>query len=130
MVIEVEIEFEQARVVSEQLNKVSDELRETIEQIEDRFAKSGLGVSASVPMSPNQNLWFKKEGSEWKFFVERLPEGSFSPLLHASKLTRVEATRLFGDLLQAMLVEAWRQIEISKKALSRADEFLKGWKDK
>lgn len=116
--------------MSTQLDEATERLNQTLRRAEATFAALKLGVSASVPLRQdgqwNVVLRFTKDANEWRPMVVNSigPQSTDTPLLSASRETRLCALSKLPELYQAMLAAVDKQAASIELELSRAEAFL------
>jgi hypothetical protein len=103
-------------------------LNDTIERVEDVFARR-FTSKASVPFgSGPARLAFGKDGGAWRLIVERNSAQSFTsqPLACESVGTRIQALHAIPELWAAALAETAAQANAINGACDLVDEFLVG----
>jgi hypothetical protein len=129
--------LERAERAAGVIREATDGLNTRLSRAEQVFASLGLGVSASVCLTPPtsddlwfQNLNFQKEGNEWRLVLESGEHGdepeywSQSPLLSASREVRLKAARLLPELLEALILQAEQQAASMLETSSSVDALL------
>lgn len=128
--------LQHAHAIRPELDASMDRLTEGIARMEKVFTSLKLGVSARVDISNASEaqkdvyvlLWFRKEGSEWKFVIdsgfEFEPAGTdhSTPLMKASKELRLRSVQHFRKLLAALIRAAEDQ---RIEAIKAGDEVQK-----
>ena len=128
-----------ARMHSAILNDRTDVLNHALEAAEKEFTGLRLGVEAYVSLyhdfdeeagvTQYANLWFEKDGADWKFTVrtgieEDEVRDHKTPLLKASKQLRLDAARKMDELLDALIEKSGRQIEEVDGAIESVAEVV------
>ncbi|MBX3206099.1 MAG: hypothetical protein KF764_13590 [Labilithrix sp.] len=123
-----------ARNLSADLNASTDKLNASLEVLERKFRELDLGVEASIDLTSDweregnewRRLCFEKVGGGWRFSIvtgnEAIePNFDSTPLLKASRAWRLEAAMKMDALLEEMINEAERQIDMVNKAALGVD---------
>ncbi len=126
--------LERARSLGPRLGGAADQLNASLEAVEKDLAGLKLGVTASVLLSSNEHdfeewLTFQKHGNAWRlvlesgFCVASPDHWTVSPLVTASRGTRLEAVGLLPKLLAELIAKAEEEIREVEEAAQEVDRF-------
>jgi hypothetical protein len=121
---------EREKLIGEELGEAANRLNEAIGLAEEAFVALRLGVTASVPLSPDggQRLRFGKRAGGWQLLVES-PEGE-SRLIHTSRETRVLAVGRLDGLFDALVEVAHSDLAATEAAVANARMFAESLRGK
>jgi hypothetical protein len=92
---------------ADEINDLSEDVNERLEEFEDALRTAGVGLSADVPLDlggERYRVGFGKAESTWCLVVTRGGANSATtPLLKAPRKTRVHALALMPALLDAII---------------------------
>lgn len=101
-----------------ELDRVTDELNESIVQTERAIADLKIGVRASVYLDDNPNaikLIFGKHEGGWRILIED-KSGGETPLIKCNREVRVNAASRITDLLKSIVERAENELEAVREA--------------
>ena len=112
--------------VSGEINQESDQLTESLAKLESLIGGLNLGVSACVPLYPDEKLatqgfFYGKVGDAWHLGVEDAA-GKRRPLRECARPERIAAAAQIDHLLGVLLAETQRLAEKISKARGVADQ--------
>ncbi len=123
--------LERAHAVAPKLAQATDKLNASLTSVERAIAELSLGVRAEVDLSSDedgsyQRLVFSKDGKSWRLFVR---EGhvidphpdEYTPLLNASRETRLTAVGKLKDLVDALVAAAEEECKRVEAKAAEAD---------
>lgn len=131
----------QLHELSARLSMLTDQLNESLLNLERALTEARLGVSAEIVIvSPDEafprpalrippaNLRFGKEDGAWRLTIVH-PDGRHEPITKGSKMHRIRAAQRVPELLEAIIDSAERQVteftEASKLIQSLTAEVTK-----
>jgi hypothetical protein len=129
-----------AREIGPKLGVATDELNESLTGAEEAIASLKLGVTASVTLEELEEeiapgleritcLTFGKEGSAWRLLIERGVVGEpetwkTTPLVSASRETRLLATKHLRELLKKLIEVAEAHVEEVRVQAADVNDFI------
>jgi hypothetical protein len=129
--------------IAPKLGSATDELNAAIGRAEQAIASMKLGVSASVTLTEDSEqsydrlelLTFQKEGASWRLLVERgiagEPESwSSTPLVNASRETRLLAADRLPELIAKLITEAESHVELVRLQAAMYDSVASSIKSR
>ncbi len=111
-----------ARSLAKDMSAATDELNSSLQEVEKEIADLKLGVTARILIeSPDEHspwtayLRFGKDQQAWRLTWEYGIEGDddmdTTPLVNASRATRLEAVDHLPDLVEALIATASKEVE-------------------
>ena len=107
-----EAPIERLAKLAERLNHETDELNRAITELEDKLKSMNLGIVAWVPSEISDaaevpfSVGYMKLDDEWHIVIERDEAKEMTPLIKTNRKTRVTATRVLDNLVEALIESA------------------------
>lgn len=111
----------------DRLGSATEELNLAIREVEQALEALDLGVTAAVDVKYSKGVFtlrFGKSEKEWRLIVE-FRDGTWGPLLNASREVRVEAMNHLGGLHLALIQVNNMEEGQVRNAIGKARAFCK-----
>lgn len=110
--------------MTDKLGALTDELNTQITAAEQALAVLNLGVTAAVSLNNGAELRFGKYNEHWRLIYNGGGVCTDTPLVNASRETRLRAVYVLDDLLAALRLEAESQSNIVQRASQHVQAFI------
>jgi hypothetical protein len=115
------------RVTSKDLDDVTDLLTDLLGAAEQNFVNLKLGVTAKVPLDEKHSLLYTKRGSTWGLYIESAEQTQ--PLHASGRKLRVLASHQLNAMIEALNVEAEKQLKEIQEAIAMVEAILAAFKE-
>ena len=114
------------------LHEATDRLNKVLLRCEEALSELKLGVSAAVTLDEDEQGWYRalrfgKSGGQFKLLIETGVDGdpdvNITPLVSASRETRLEAVNALPELYKRLLAAFEAEIERVNTSIKSVEEL-------